>query len=154
MSFNIDLSYIRSVIFKMIPSSAQLTRLEFEGPEIAIYVRNPEFLLQQGEILSQIAKTIKKRIVIRTDPSVRKPVDEVKEYIKSLASPEAGIESIEIDDVLGEVVIKAKNPQLIEDKANQILVSTGWRPRIIRSPPMRSKIYEEIMMGYLAESRL
>uniref|UniRef100_A0A7C5YVB9 Transcription termination factor FttA n=1 Tax=Ignisphaera aggregans TaxID=334771 RepID=A0A7C5YVB9_9CREN len=152
MSFNIDLSYIRSVIFKMIPPSAQLTRLEFEGPEIAIYVRNPEFLLQQGEILSQIAKTIKKRIVIRTDPSVRKSVEEVKEYIKSLASSETGIESIEIDDVLGEVVIKAKNPQLIEDKANQILVSTGWRPRIIRSPPMRSKIYEEIMMGYLAES--
>lgn len=152
MSFNIDLSYIRSVIFKMMPPGAQLTRLEFEGPEIAVYVKNPQFLLEQGEIVSQIAKLIKKRIVIRTDPSIRKPQKEVIEYIRSVVPAEAGIESIELDDVLGEVVIKAKNPQIVEEKANQILVYTGWRPKIIRSPPMRSRIYEEIMRGYLAES--
>lgn len=152
MSFNIDLSYIRSVIFKMMPPTAQLTRLEFEGPEIAVYVKNPQFLLEQGEIVSQIAKLIKKRIVIRTDPSIRKPQKDVIEYIKSVVPAEAGIESIELDDVLGEVVIKAKNPQVVEEKANQILVYTGWRPKIIRSPPMRSRIYEEIMRGYLAES--
>ncbi|MEM1594472.1 MAG: beta-CASP ribonuclease aCPSF1 [Ignisphaera sp.] len=152
MSFNIDLSYIRSVIFKMMPPTAQLTRLEFEGPEIAVYVKNPQFLLEQGEIVSQIAKLIKKRIVIRTDPSIRKPQKDVIEYIKSIVPAEAGIESIELDDVLGEVVIKARNPQIVEDKANQILVYTGWRPKIIRSPPMRSRIYEEIMRGYLAES--
>ncbi|MEL9940262.1 MAG: beta-CASP ribonuclease aCPSF1 [Ignisphaera sp.] len=152
MSFNIDLSYIRSVIFKMMPPTAQLTRLEFEGPEIAVYVKNPQFLLEQGEIVSQIAKLIKKRIVIRTDPSIRKPQKDVIEYIKSVVPAEAGIESVELDDVLGEVVIKARNPQVVEEKANQILVHTGWRPKIIRSPPMRSRIYEEIMRGYLAES--
>ncbi|MDK6027822.1 beta-CASP ribonuclease aCPSF1 [Ignisphaera sp. 4213-co] len=152
MSFNIDLSYIRSVIFKMMPPAAQLTRLEFEGPEIAVYVKNPQFLLEQGDIVSQIAKLIKKRIVIRTDPSIRKQGKEVIEYIKSVVPAEAGIESIELDEVLGEVVIKARNTQLVEEKANQILVYTGWRPKIIRSPPMRSRVYEEIMSGYLSES--
>jgi hypothetical protein len=152
MSFNIDLSYIRSVIIKMMPPSAQLTRLEFEGPEIAVYVRNPQFLLEQGDIASQIAKLIKKRIVIRTDPSIRKPEREVREYLKNMLPQETDVENIEFDEVLGEVVIKARNPQLVEAKAKQILVYTGWRPRIIRAPPMRSKIFEEIISGYLANS--
>ena len=68
MSFKIDLAYIRATIFKMIPPEAGVTRLEFEGPEIAIYVRNPKFLVEQGGIVGQLAKAIKKRIVIRTDP--------------------------------------------------------------------------------------
>uniref|UniRef100_A0A7J3YTQ3 Transcription termination factor FttA n=1 Tax=Ignisphaera aggregans TaxID=334771 RepID=A0A7J3YTQ3_9CREN len=152
MSFNIDLSYIRSVIIKMMPPSAQLTRLEFEGPEIAVYIRNPQFLLEQGDIASQIAKLIKKRIVIRTDPSIRKPEREVREYLKNMLPQKADVENIEFDEVLGEVVIKARNPQLVEAKAKQILVHTGWRPRIIRAPPMRSKIFEEIISGYLANS--
>lgn len=152
MSFNIDLAHIRSVILKTIPPSAQVTRLEFEGPEIAIYVRNPEFLVEQSGIVSQIAKSVKKRIVVRTDPSIRKNVNEVKEYILSIASTETEIEEIEFDHVLGEVVIKAKKPHLLEDKVNQILVHTGWRPKLIRVAPMRSRVFEEVMRGYLAQS--
>ncbi len=152
MSFNIDLNYIRSVIFKLIPPTAQLTRLEFEGPEIAIYVKNPAFLLEQTGIISQIAKTIKKRIVIRTDPSIRRRHEEVIEYIKNIAPLDTGIEGIEFDDVLGEVIIKVKNPHILEEKSNQILVYTGWRPKIVRAPPMRSKVFEEVMRGYLSQS--
>ena len=152
MSFNIDLAYIRSVILKTIPPSAQVTRLEFEGSEIAVYVKNPEFLLEQSGILSQIAKTIKKRIVLRTDPSIRKKPQEVKEYILSIAPPEAEVEGIEFDHVLGEVVIRAKKPHLLESKANQILVYTGWRPKIVPVTPMRSRVFEEVMAGYLAQS--
>ncbi|MEM1526894.1 MAG: beta-CASP ribonuclease aCPSF1 [Ignisphaera sp.] len=152
MSFNIDLAYIRSVILKMIPPTAQVTRLEFEGSEIAVYVRNPEFLLEQGNVVPQIAKTIKKRIVIRTDPSIRKNPQEAKEYILSISPPEAGVEDIQFDHVLGDVVIKAKKPHMLEDKANQILVYIGWRPRIVPVTPMRSRVFEEVMAGYLAQS--
>ncbi len=152
MSFKIDLSYIRTTIFRLLPPDAQVTRLEFEGPEIAIYVKNPRFLLEHSGIVAQIAKSIKKRVVIRTDPSIRKPKHEVSEYIKNLIPPEAGLEDVEFDDVLGEVIIKVKNPRMVYDKANRILVETGWRPRIVRAPPMRSRIYEEVIEGYLKES--
>jgi KH/beta-lactamase-domain protein len=152
MSFNIDLAYIRSVILKSIPPTAQVTRLEFEGSEIAVYVKNPEFLLNQGNIVPQIAKTVKKRIVIRTDPSIRKIPQETENFIKSIAPPEAEIESIQFDHVLGEVIVKAKRPHLLEEKANQILVYTGWRPKILQAPPMRSRVFEEVMVGYLAQS--
>jgi hypothetical protein len=152
MSFNIDLTYIRSVILKSIPPSAQLTRLEFEGSEIAIYVKNPQFLLEQGNVVAQIAKLIKKRIVVRTDPSIRKPEKEVREYLRSIIPPEAGVEDIEFDHVLGEVVIIAKNPDLVESKSREIIVYTGWRPRIVRAPLLRSRILEEITKSYLMRS--
>ena len=152
MSFKIDLSHIRTTIFKLLPPNAQVTRLEFEGPEIAIYVKNPGFLLEHSGIIAQIAKSIKKRVVIRTDPTIRRPKPEVSEYLKSIIPSEAGLEDIAFDEVLGEVIIKAKNPKLVYDKANRILVETGWRPRILRAPPMRSRIYEQVIEGYLKES--
>ncbi len=152
MSFKIDLAYIRDTIFKMLPPEAGVTRLEFEGPEIAIYVSNPRFLVENTGIIGQIARTIKKRIVIRTDPSIRKDKKEVEEFIKSVVPPEAGLEDIQFDDVLGEVVIKVKNPLRLGEVARKILVETGWRPRFVRAPPMRSRVYEEVMAGYLAKS--
>ncbi len=152
MSFKLDLAYIRETILRMLPYEARITRLEFEGPEIAIYVKDPRFLLEQAHIVSQIAKTIKKRIVIRTDPSIRKPKHEVVEFLRSIIPSEAGLEDIAFDDVLGEVIIKVKNPKLVQDKVTQILVETGWRPKIVRAPPMKSRIYESVISGYLAES--
>ncbi len=152
MSFRIDLAYIRETIFKMLPPDAGVTRLEFEGPEIAIYVSNPRFLVENTGIIGQIARTIKKRIVIRTDPSIRKDKKWTEEYIRKVVPEEAGLQDIQFDDVLGEVVIKVKNPLRLGEVAKKILVETGWRPRFVRAPPMRSRIYEEIMAGYLARS--
>ncbi len=153
MSFKIDLAHIRNTIFRLLPPEAQVTRLEFEGPEIAIYVRNPKFLLEHTGILSQLAKTIKKRVVIRTDPSIRKDPNEARKIIESIVPKEAGIERVEFDAVLGEVVIEARNPKKVAEKVNQILVETGWRPRIVRAPPMRSRTYEEIVsMFYKREA--
>jgi len=152
MSFGIDLAKIRGAIFKILPPNAQITRLEFEGPEIAIYVRNPQFLLEQSGIISLLAKTIKKRVVIRTDPSIRRLKDEVKEIVKNILPGDVGVEDILFDDVLGEVIIKVRNHKKAQAYSNKILVETGWRPRIVRMPPMRSRIYEEIIAGYLSES--
>ncbi len=152
MSFRIDLAYIRNTIFKLLPPEAGVTRLEFEGPEIAIYVSNPRFIAENSGIIGQIAKSIKKRIVIRTDPSVRKDKKYVEDYVRKIVPPEAGLVELQFDDVLGEVVIKVRNPQRLGDAARKILVETGWRPRFVRAPPMKSRVYEEIMAGYLARS--
>ncbi len=152
MSFKIDLAYIRDTIFRMLPPDAGVTRLEFEGPEIAIYVSNPRFLIENAGIVGQIAKAIKKRIVIRTDPSIRKDKKVTEEYIRSVIPSEAGLKEIQFDDVLGEVVIKVENPLKLGEVAKKILVETGWRPRFVRAPPMKSRVYEEVMAGYLAKS--
>ena len=92
------------------PPEAMVVRVEFEGPEISIYVKNPAVVLEKPEIVKRIAKTIKKRIVIRTDPSIRKDKEKAKKIVAETVPPEAGIKEIIFDDALGEMIIKAKKP--------------------------------------------
>ncbi len=148
---------IRKAILELVPPQAMMTGIEFEGPVIAIYVKNPGILMEQIGIIREIAKRIRKRVVIRTDPSIRKPKDVTKKIINSLVSPEAEIKDIEFDDILGDVIIKAEKPGLVIGKGGnirrEILVKTGWRPTVIRAPPTSSKILDSILSQLIEESQ-
>ena len=130
-----------TIAAQLMPRDAQITRIEFEGPEIAIYVRNPKVLIEYPELAKDIAKKLKKRIVIRTDPSVRRSPRETIEIIKQIVPEEAGIEDIRFDSVLGEVIIRARKVGMVYGKGrqlyNRILAETGWRPFVIRAPPVK-----------------
>jgi KH/beta-lactamase-domain protein len=138
-------SEVRKIVLlitaELAPKGVQITRIEFEGPEIAVYIKNPQILVVHPDIAKDIAKKLKKRIVIRTDPSVRKSPQETREIIKQLVPPEAGITDIMFDNVLGEVIIKARKVGLVYGKNrsiyNKILAETGWRPTVIREPPVK-----------------
>ncbi|HIH89272.1 TPA: beta-CASP ribonuclease aCPSF1, partial [Candidatus Bathyarchaeota archaeon] len=62
------LSYeeIRKTILEKIPAEVGITRIEFEGPRLAIYTQKPETLIEQSHIVGEIAGIIKKRIVVRS----------------------------------------------------------------------------------------
>ena len=75
---------IMATILQKIPPGSQITKIEYEGPRIAIYTTSPKFLLGKNKILSDLVSAIKKRIVIRTDQSIRKPEADAK---KMLAGP-------------------------------------------------------------------
>ncbi|TRM84953.1 beta-CASP ribonuclease aCPSF1, partial [Sulfolobus sp. F3] len=109
-----------------------ITRIDYEGPEIAIYVKKPALALEKNETIRKIAKEIKKRIVIKADSSVRKDEKEVVEIIKNLVPQEAQVTEIKFDDELGEVLIKAKKPGLVIGKGGliqqKIFAETYWRP--------------------------
>ncbi len=143
-------------IFQHMPPEAQITRVEFEGPEIAIYTRNPAVFVENPSIIRDIAKKLKKRIVLRTDPSIRKSHEETRELILSLVPPEAGIKEIKFDDVLGEVIVKAKKVGLVYGKGrsiyNKVLVETGWRLNVVRAPPNESATLNKIIDYMLAQS--
>jgi len=144
------------VIVRNFPAEAQITRIEFEGPEIAVYVRNPAVIVNNPEIVKKIVKELKKRIVIRTDPEVRKSQHETKEIIKSLVPPEAGIKDIQFDEVLGEVIVKAEKVGLVYGKNrniyNKILVETGWRLNVVRAPSIESKTVNRVISHMLQQS--
>ncbi len=55
-------------IKEMVPSDANLSKIEFEGPDIIIYLKNQKALYADDSIVRNIAATIKKKIVIRSDP--------------------------------------------------------------------------------------
>ncbi len=62
---------IRETIATHMPREAEITRIEFEGPRLARYVKNVTLLLEQSYVVTDIVNLLHKRIVIRADPSTR-----------------------------------------------------------------------------------
>ncbi len=135
---------IRETIVEHMPKDAEITRIEFEGPRLAIYVKNVGLLAEQSYVVTEIVNLLHKRIVIRSDQSIRLPEREAEAYIRKIIPPEAEISSINFDPSLGEVVVEATKPGVAIGKEaavlQQVVKETRWRPRILRAPPLHSKI--------------
>ncbi|HDI07157.1 MAG TPA: beta-CASP ribonuclease aCPSF1 [Candidatus Bathyarchaeota archaeon] len=139
------------------PREAQVTRVEYEGPRLALYTKKPEILIEQSNIIADIVNLIRKRIVVRSDPSVRLPEKETEKIIRETISEEAEISSITFDPSLGEVIIEAKKPGLVIGKngsvLQEIIKRTRWRPRVLRTPPIPSKIIRHMRHFMHSESK-
>jgi len=144
-------------ILEQVPKEAEITRIEFEGPALAVYTKKPEVLVEQSYIVADIVSLIRKRIVIRSDPSVRLPEKEAERIIHEIVPRDAEITNINFDPSLGEVIVEAKKPGLVIGKNGAILQEivreTRWRPRILRSPPIPSKIIAHMRHYLHAESK-
>ncbi len=148
---------ISKTILENIPKEAEISRIEFEGPALAVYTKRPEILIEQSYIITDIVNLIRKRIVVRSDPSVRLPEKETERIIYETVSQEAGISGVSFDPSLGEVVIEAKKPGLVIGKngavLQEIIRQTRWRPRVLRSPPIPSKIVAHMRHYLHSESK-
>ncbi len=148
---------ISQTIFEHIPKEAEITRIEFEGPALAVYTKKPEFLIEQSYVIADIVNLIRKRIVVRSDPSVRLPEKEAERIIHEIVPKEAEITRISFDPSLGEVITEAKKPGLVIGKngaiLQEIIKHTRWRPHILRSPPIPSKIMAHMRHFLHTESK-
>ena len=148
---------ISQTVLEHIPKKAEVTRIEFEGPALAVYTKRPEILFEQSSIIAEIVSLIRKRIVVRSDPSVRLPEKETTKIIEGAVPKEAEITSINFDPSLGEVIIDAKKPGLVIGKngavLQEIVKETRWRPRILRSSPIPSKIITHMRHYLHSESK-
>jgi len=139
---------IREVILQHVPKEAEISRIEFEGPRLAIYTKKPEILIDQSYIVTDIVNLIRKRITLRCDPSIRMKEEEAKKFIQKIVNPDAEITQILFDPTLGEVIIEAKRPGLVICKngsmLQEIIKTTKWRPRVLRTPPIPSKIIAHV----------
>jgi len=148
---------ISQTILEHIPKEAEVTRIEFEGPALAVYTKKPEILFEQSSIIANIVGLIRKRIVVRSDPAVRLHEKETTKIIEGVVPKEAEITSINFDPSLGEVIIDAKKPGLVIGKdgevLQQIVKETRWRPRILRSSPIPSKIITHMRHYLHSESK-
>ena len=136
---------IMAVILHSLPSESYITKIEYEGPRIALYSKNPSYLIQNTQILSNMVNTIKKRIVVRTDESIRKSEEECIEILNKSIPNQVGIIEIFFDHALGEVEIFVEKPSLIAnvggDYAGADLVGKiGWQIRIRKAPQSMSII--------------
>jgi len=148
---------IRDSILRYVPKEAEITRIEFEGPRIAIYTRKPEILLDQSYIVRDIVGLIRKRLVVRSDPSVRLSESETEKVVRENVPPEAEITDINFDPTIGEVIIEAKKPGLVIGKEGIILQAmtkaTHWRPKVLRTPPISSKIIANVRHYMRSEAK-
>jgi KH/beta-lactamase-domain protein len=127
---------IMAVILQSLPQEASLTKIEYEGPCIALYSKNPSYLLQNNQLVLNMVNTIKKRIVIRTDESIRLSQDESTKLIADTIPKDAVVTGTFFDAVLGEAVIFAKKPWLILREGNSLDLTEkiGWKLRVRKAP--------------------
>ena len=148
---------VSQIVLQKIPKEAEVTRIEFEGPALAVYTKRPEILIEQSSIIADIVSLIRKRIVVRSDPSVRLPEEETKKTVEETVPKEAEITSINFDPSLGEVIIDSKKPGLVIGKNGAVLQKivreTKWRPRILRSSAIPSKIISHMRYFLHSESK-
>ncbi|MGH9989515.1 MAG: beta-CASP ribonuclease aCPSF1, partial [Nitrososphaera sp.] len=127
---------IMAVILQSLPHEANLTKIEYEGPCIALYSKNPSYLLQNNQLVLNMVNTIKKRIVIRIDESLRLSQDESTNVIGDTVPKESGIAGTFFDAVLGEAVIYARKPWTILREGGDVDLTEkiGWKVRVRKAP--------------------
>jgi KH/beta-lactamase-domain protein len=148
---------ISHYILEHVPKEAEVTRIEYEGSTLAVYTKRPEILVEQGSTVVDIVNIIRKRIVIRSDPSVRLPEKDAERIALEIIPSEAEVTDVNFDPSLGEIIIEAKKPGLVIGKngavLQEIIKRTKWRPQVLRSPPLRSKIVTHMRHYLHSESK-
>lgn len=138
---------MRRDLSEILPPDAKISSIEFEGPFLVLYSKAPDLLMENGGTIKTLAKRLRKRIVIRSDVNVRMPPEEAEKLIYEIAN-EAEITDMNFDEMLGEVTIEAKKPGLVIGQSGNILrqitKTTFWRPKVVRTLPMRSSIISSI----------
>ncbi|MXX21471.1 MAG: beta-CASP ribonuclease aCPSF1 [Cenarchaeum sp. SB0665_bin_23] len=137
-----------ATILQKLPAGSKITKIEYEGPRIAIYTTSPKFLLARNNILANLVSTIKKRIVIRTDQSIRKPETEAKRLLMELVPKDAKLQGAFFDDTIGEVTVEVKRPWLLQKNPkfshNDVVEQLGWRIRIRKATTTSSSTIQTI----------
>ena len=142
------LSEIKSEILEKLPNEINVSKVEFEGPEVVVYSKNPDIITEYGDLIRSLAKELRKRIVIRSDKSALLEPEDTIDKIHEIVPEGAEITDIYFDTVTNEVVITSKKPGLVIGKygvtSRTIVKNTGWAPKILRTPPIGSDIIGKI----------
>ena len=140
---------IMAIILKSIPKEANVTRIDYEGPRIALYTKTPKFLMENSALIASLVNEIKKRIVVRTDESIRKNVEDAKKILDQNVPKEASLQGIFFDTTTGEVSIEVKRPWLCQRNVEEfnhaeMAEKTGWKIRVRKSTTKPSSTIQSI----------
>ena len=135
-----DEEAIIRTIFDSIPKESQITIARFEGPNIALYTKNPRFSLTElTYYLSSLSKNLKKRFVVRTDQSIRLQEDETRSIVSRILPKDVVVSALFCDEATGEVVLEVNKPEsVISETIISIAEATGWIAHLRRSPHIPS----------------
>jgi KH/beta-lactamase-domain protein len=142
-----------ATILQSIPKEAKVTKIEYEGPRIALYTNAPRYLMENNETISNLVNIIKKRIVVRTDESIRKSEEEARKILAECIPKDANFQGAFFDTATGEVSIEAKRPWLLQRDAAEfnhaeITEKIGWKLRIRKATTIPSRTIQTINANF------
>lgn len=131
---------LAKTILDSLPPEAQITTARFEGPSIAVYTKNPKFSLTELTYhLSSLSRSLKKRFIVRTDPSIRLSEEETRDAISKLLPKEIIVSAVFCDEATGEVILEVNKPEVIDvEMVIRLAESTGWISHTRLSPHLPS----------------
>jgi uncharacterized protein len=139
---------VMATILQSIPKEAQVSKIDYEGPRIALYTRSPSFLMENNQIVSDLVNVIKKRIVVRTEESIRKNEDDARKIIAEALPKEAELGGTYFDTATGEVSVEVKRPWLLQNNPEfnsaKLTEQMGWRIRIRKATIIQSSTIQQI----------
>ena len=142
MSVEEVLFELKRKVQSKLPSDINVTGLEFEGPELVIYTDDPKKLADDGDIIRNLAKELRKRVVVRPDLKVLAEPEISITKIQGVVPKEAVLTNYYFDGETGEVQIEAEKPGLVIGRhgatLREITKLIGWTPKVVRTPPVRS----------------
>ena len=148
MSLEDILNNAKDIVRKVVPSTVEITDVEFEGPTVVIYTKSMDIFAENNDLVRQLAQSLRKRVTIRPDPALLAAQDQAESVIREIIPAEAQITSIYFETESGEVTIEALSPGLVIGRhgavLNEIKKKIGWAPKVVRTPPIPSKTVEEI----------
>ena len=152
MPSNEKLKELKQAIDEVLPPECGLTKIEPEGPQIVIYLKNIRIFYEDDSLVTRLASKVRKKVLLRVDSSMLKDPELALKEIKGMVPEDAGIQNIRFDPEFNEVVIEALKPGLVIGKGGlmlkSIILSTGWSPRVLRSPTSPSEV-ERALRGAL-----
>ncbi len=145
-----------SKIEEKLPKDLVVSEIRFEGSEIIIYTRSREYIGQELEFIKELVSELKKRIIVRPDPSLCKSPEEAEKIIKEMAPEEAGIKQINFQPEFSLITIEAEKPGLLIGKKGELLremkKATMWDIRVRRAPILHSDIIKTLREMLYQES--
>src|SRR5918994_211945 len=134
-------------ILNTLPSESGLKRIEYEGPRIALFSTNPAYFILNSNIVSNMVNTVKKRIVIRTDESIRRSEAVCADVLHTALPSGFKVSKLLFDPAVGEVTALVEDltsEYSINDQDNAILTEkTGWK-FVIRRSPKDTELLEQV----------
>jgi KH/beta-lactamase-domain protein len=135
-------------IKEMLPAEAGYIKAEFEGPDIVVYMKKTGVIYRDDSVIRNIASSIKKKLVVRSDQSALMKPDQAKAVVERIISKEAVINNIRFVPEFSEVYIEALKPGLVIGKhginLKSIAMETGWTPKVLRTPTMTSDTLSKV----------
>jgi hypothetical protein len=142
------LEHIQAQIKEFLPKEVAVTNVTAEGPKIVLTTDRLDVFIDHSDITKDLAKTIKKRILIRPPASHLMEETEADAMIRKIVGDESKVTDIMFNPYQKEVMIEAEKLGNVigpgGENIRKVIKATGWTPILERATPLKSVILSSL----------